>query len=279
MTNKIMKLEEIKNQIESTQWKNALALYKEGPELEIFVRDVVTAFTIGQNSEELKNAMTTPQGQASVFYALTHAASTGLSLNPAQGEARLATYWNKDAGSYVANMEIDKGGYLTLSTKQGCTVMSDIVYSEDDWTLEKTFDGDKFSFAPNRKERGEMDGAFCAIREKNGTVHVTYMTLKQIEEHRDKYGRRNKQGELNSIWTKSFPEMCLKTVTKKACKALNIGKENDDTINYMVAPVEDVLPGLPEKTLEATPTEELIGEIKKRSEQELKTEEKGNAKF
>ena len=284
MANNLMKLEDVEKEIQSTKWIDGLSLYKSGVELQKFVSDVITSFTIGRNSDDLKNAMTTPTGRASVFYALTNAAESGLSLNPASGEARLATYWDKNAKSYTANLEIDKNGYLKLSTIKGCTVIADVVKENDIWEPSKTFEGDEYKFIPARKDRGAIDGVFCAIREQSGTVHLKYMTIDEIEEHRDKYGRRNKEGKLNAIWDRSFQEMALKTVVKLACKALNIGAESNDQtdIEHFAEPV--YMPALEGEKLEDTPTEKLLEEINRRAddekqERESETAPDGNARF
>ena len=194
-------------------------------------------------SNELTNALKTAPGKASLYHALRFAASTGLSLNPQEGKAALIAYSGK------INYQIMKSGMIDLAMQSGKVefITSDTVRAADNFTIEKTMDGDKYSFVPARKNRGDIDGFFAAIKLTSGAVHVKYMTRQEVEEHRDSYSSYFK-AKKSGPWKDSFEGMGLKTVLKALFRGLNIAPEinaavnNDDVQLSEFTDMEDVTP-------------------------------------
>jgi len=263
--NQIMKLSEVKELLTTQQWRTGLELYITGADLEIFISDVMTAFAVGQNAEQLRNCMTTTTGQASVYYSLTHAASEGLSLNPARREARLATYWDKKAESYVCSYEVDKGGLIKKAQQAGLTVVADVCYENDELQITRKSGGDEYLFRPALKDRGGIQGYWCSVVDKNGNSHIRYMSKEQVDAHRDKYAKRNKDGKISDIWFKSEVGMGLKTIIKATLSSVNVAIDGIDDFSA----VENTEPTeLPPSPLTNTSSEELLAELKRRGKEE-----------
>lgn len=180
-------------------------------------------------SDELTKALQTTNGKATLYHALRFAASTGLSLNPQEGKATLIAYGGK------ITYQIMKSGMIDLAMQSGKVefIASDTVRNADNFSIEKTMDGDKYSFMPARKNRGDIDGFFAAIKLTDGSVHVKYMTIEEVEAHRDSYSSYFK-AKKTGPWKTSFEGMGLKTVLKALFRGLNVAPEvsaavhNDD---------------------------------------------------
>lgn len=188
-----------------------------------FIKSAMLAIVESQN---LKDCLTTPAGKASLFNAMRHAATTGLSLNPSEGKAALIAYGGK------VQYQVMKNGIIELAMQSGQVdfVTADTVREGDLFTVTKTADGDNFNYQPKRKDRGEIDGFFAACKLKNGSTHVKWMTKGEIEEHRDKYSSMYNAKPDASPWKKSFEGMGLKTAIKALFRNLSICPELDAAV-------------------------------------------------
>ena len=177
-------------------------------------------------NESLHECLKTIHGKASLFNALRYAASTGLSLNPQEGKACLIAYGGK------VQYQIMKNGLLTLAmaSDQVRFITSDTVFENDIFDLVKTSDGDKYSFSPCLKDRGPLIGFFAAIKFTDGISVVSWMTVKEIEEHRDKYSAMYQKNPGQSPWKKSFEGMGIKTILKKLIRSLTISDDISNAI-------------------------------------------------
>lgn len=167
-------------------------------------------------SDDLKKCFQTDAGIASIRNALQIAAQTGLSLNPQLGEAALVPRMNN--GSQTCLYWTMKNGLKKLAMQSGAveTITCDTVHERDEWSIEKSPDGDKYKFVPARKDRGGIDGYFAAIRLKSGESVVKYVTADEIKAHRASYS------------SKSFmPEegYGLKTAIKKLLRDVTLSPE------------------------------------------------------
>ena len=172
-------------------------------------------------SKPLQAAIKSPAGQASLFSALRYAATTGLSLNPQEGKAALIVYGD------TIQYQVMKNGIIELAMKSGKVefVTADIVHENDIFELEKTGQGDKYKFIPARKDRGNIDGYYSAVKMKSGVTHVMYSEKKEIEEHAKKYSSLFKVKPAASPWSHSFDGMALKTMLKKLFRNIVISPE------------------------------------------------------
>lgn len=186
-------------------------------------------------SEVLTQCLQTEAGQASLFNAMRYAATTGLSLNPQEGKAWLIGYKKKD-GSMIVDYQIGKNGLIELAMQSGLieSIDSFTVRENDVFESEKRPDTDNYRFSPARKDRGDIDGFFVAVIFKTKQIRTDYMTIQEIEAHRDKYARGlywpdgNKKED--HAWNKSFEGMGLKTVIKRIFRNLKISNEMTEAV-------------------------------------------------
>jgi phage RecT family recombinase len=192
------------------------------------------------SSDDLQELTATPTGQKSLFDALQYAASTGLSLNPLEGKAVITVYntKNKKTGKFEkkAGYQIMKNGLIELAmeTKKVSFITSDTVRDNDYFDTSKSMEGDKFEFKPALRDRGEVIGFFAAMKETNGTGHVKWMTVPEVEEHAEKYSKQTGQF---SAWGKSFNGMGEKTVMKALLNGVELQKDDDDAPDVVRAAI------------------------------------------
>jgi len=179
-----------------------------------------TAIMAISENNGLMECMQTPAGRASLYSSMKRAFSTGLSLNPQEGKAAIIAYKG------VASYQIMKEGAVEILLNSGDikTLMVEIVYENDKFSIEKSNKGDTYHFSPVRKNRGEVDGYFCAITDKDDISHVKYMTQEECFEIRDTYstGYIFAKDQKKSGWAMSPKGYSKKTVIKAAIRDLHI---------------------------------------------------------
>jgi len=201
---------------------------------------------ISENTE-LMECLKTLDGRASLHSAMKRAFSTGLSLNPQEGKAAIIAYKGK------ASYQIMKEGAIEILLNSGDikTVMVEIVYENDEFSIEKSNQGDVYHFSPARKNRGEVDGYFCAITDKDDVTHVKYMTQEECFEIRDSHsmGYKFAKDKSSSGWGKSPKGYSKKTVIKAAIRDLHISPSSkalfsseDMELNLDEPALKDVTP-------------------------------------
>jgi len=229
-----------------------------------------TAIMAISETPALMECMETPAGRSSLYSAMKRAFSTGLSLNPQEGKAAIIAYKGK------AKYQIMKEGAIDIIFDSGDikTLMVEIVYAADEFSIEKSNQGDIYHFSPARSGRGEVDGYFCAITDKEGISHVKYMTQEECFEVRDNHSSMFKAKPDMSPWTKSEKGMCKKTVIKAAIRDLHISPSSkalfsseDIELNIDEPPMKDVTP--------KKPTGNTANDVAKKLEGKKENQDKG----
>jgi phage RecT family recombinase len=176
----------------------------------------------------------TEAGRISLKHALRFAATTGLSLNPQEGKAALVPINGK------INYWPMKNGLVELALGTGAvhSIRMNAIRQNDHWKLTESMDGDRFEFGPARKNRGEIDGFFCAIKLKDGSSVVEYMPRDEVEDHKKRYGKGANRED--SAWNTSFEGMGIKTVVKRAIKRLALPPEAVTVMDAALGEAEPV---------------------------------------
>lgn len=209
------------------------------------------AMLVIMDSFKLRNALTTERGKESLYNALKHAASIGLSLNPSKKESCLIPYDNKD-GTVTIDYQIMKEGYIQLALNSGKVeyINSFTVYENDHIEMKKTLSGDDYVFKPAIKDRGKIVGFMAALKAIDGTGHIKYMTKTEVNEIRDKYSIMYQKNKENSPWTKSYEGMGLKTALKALFRSISISPDmkkavkTDDYFEFEEVQERNITPGV-----------------------------------
>lgn len=162
--------------------------------------------------------MSTAMGSRdSLKNALTNVAAIGLSLNPATKLAYLVP-----RGKRVC-LDISYMGLVKLATDSGSIlwVQSQVVRKEDNFILNGPGKEPTHSYNPFNTARGDIVGAYCVAKTKDGEYLTEVMSLNELLDIRDRteaykaYAAKKTQ---SCPWISDETEMMKKTVIKRAYK-------------------------------------------------------------
>jgi len=148
-----------------------------------------------------------------------------------EGKAALIGYENK-AGDIIINYQIMKNGMIELALDSGKVefIDADYVRENDVFILKKSVNGDDYDFQPALKDRGNAIGFYAAMKLKSGSTHVKWMTIQEVQEHRDNYSSMYRVKPDASPWKHSFNSMGIKTVLKSLLRSVQVSKTLDDIL-------------------------------------------------
>lgn len=154
----------------------------------------------------------------SVHLAMINVASTGLTLNPANGYAYLVP---RD-GAIV--LDISYKGLIKIATDTGAVewARADVVYQQDTFVYHGPAAMPVHTADPFKKDRGEIVGVYCIAKTKSGDILTEVMDREELDKIRSKssaYSRmKNGQHTPSGPWVEWFEQMAKKAVIKRASK-------------------------------------------------------------
>jgi len=121
----------------------------------------------------------------------------------------------------TCNFQTDYKGEVKLVKKYGRNIQdvyAKIVREGDE--LEILIEGGKqiLNFRPLAFNDNAIKGAFAVIVFTDGTTRYETMSIKEIEDVREKYSKAPN----SPAWQKSYGEMCKKTVLRRLCKLVDL---------------------------------------------------------
>ena len=163
----------------------------------------------------------------SICGAVMQAGILGLEPTSVLGECFLVPFWNKKAkggrGAMEAQLIIGYHGKIKLVANTGelLGVKAAPVRKNDEFQFDdglEPFVSHKYHHIP---DRGPVIGYWAGARLKSGFTSIVFMTVRECEEHRDKFAMtKTKDGKVFGVWVDNFEAMSLKTCIHKALKYL-----------------------------------------------------------
>ncbi|NII73949.1 recombination protein RecT [Dyella sp. SG562] len=148
----------------------------------------------------------------SVQLAMINVASTGLTLNPANGYAYLVP---RD-GQIV--LDISYKGLIKIATDSGSILWAraDIVYQDDSFAYNGPAAMPEHRADAFKADRGPIVGAYCVAKTKDGDILCETMPIAELEKIRQKSSAYAKKKA--GPWVEWFEQMAKKAVIKRASK-------------------------------------------------------------
>lgn len=222
-------LKSLQNLLESHKSQIAMALPKHMTP-ERMIRVAMTATSVNPQLMDCDSL--------SVAASIVQASIMGLEPNSVLGECYLVPFYNKKrAGGPGLSCQLIPGylGLVKLARNSDQVAMVDAqpVHENDEFELVKGSAPQLFHRIPRTGDRGKIQGYWAGYSMKDGTPgNYEYLTVEQIEEHRDKYSqgayRRQKGGGfaldsdgnriLQGPWKDAPDWMYRKTVLRLALK-------------------------------------------------------------
>jgi len=215
----------------------AASLDGTGVSAQRFKRAALTA--LAQNDYVVKSC-----SRGSIYSALMNAASAGLELHPALGQAYLVPRKGQ------AVLQVGYKGLIALAQRHPSIAAVDagVIREGDEYEL---IEGTHPELKIRRSlEPGEWIAAYCITHYAGGVAVPTIMTRKAIEANRDKHSDAWKRGGKGAdVWKEHPEEMAKKTVVRKASKMWPVsipGGDGGEVIEQEpasnVSPMRDVTP-------------------------------------
>ena len=171
-----------------------------------------------EGNEQLQKAE--PQ---SIFNAGIASAILGLPIEKNLGFSYIVPYGDK------AQFQIGYKGFIQLALRTGqYKLINSTAIKEGEIKLKNRLTGEiEFNFIEDDDLRDTLKtiGYASYIEFNNGFRNTKYMSIKQIQEHAQKYSKSF--GHKKSVWTENFEAMALKTVLK-----LNLAKFGALSIDF-----------------------------------------------
>ena len=153
--------------------------------------------------------------------AIIQASLLGLEPNSTLGECFLVPFWNNKSKGYDCQLIVGYHGKIKLvaNTGQLVGVKAAPIHQHDEFELDDGIEPYVRHKYFHVKDRGPVIGYWAGAKLKSGFTSIAYMTVKEVEEHRDKFAKtRNRDGEIFGVWVENFEAMALKTVVHKCLK-------------------------------------------------------------
>lgn len=171
--------------------------------------------------------------RASVFKVCSRAANDGVVLDGKQ--AAMVIGWNGKTKQKEAQYRLMAGGVMAMINRSPEIkyIACQLAYEGDDCVIEFVTDDKPIHHAINlRNRRGDVLGVYAVAKLKSGEwTSPEYMTVEEINEVRDNYASKNKDGSFSKMWTHSWGEAARKTVLHRLKKRLPLGEDVEQSLN------------------------------------------------
>jgi recombination protein RecT len=164
--------------------------------------------------------------RGSLLKACLSAAELGLSLNKNMAEADILKVWNGKTKRNEAQFRPRYKGLMKLALQSGdvLKIESRLVHANDTFEVEEGIEP-RIIHKHGLANRGEMVGAYCVWKLKNGETQFEIMNKEQILAIRDRSSAKTKDGNIVGPWKTDEAEMWRKTVVRRASKYMPLSTE------------------------------------------------------
>jgi len=164
--------------------------------------------------------------RGSLLKACLNAAELGLSLNKNMGEADILKVWDGRMKKNVAQFRPRYKGLMKLALQAGevLKIESRLVYEKDVFEVEEGIEP-RIIHKHGLSDRGDMIGAYCVWKLKNGETQFEIMSKEEILSIRNRSSSKTKDGVVVGPWKTDEAEMWRKTVVRRASKYMPLSTE------------------------------------------------------
>ncbi|MHA2123309.1 MAG: recombinase RecT, partial [Promethearchaeota archaeon] len=195
------------------------------------------------SDDKLSKLASTQLGAAAIWRCVAQAALMGLQIGGSIPQAYILGFGNECSLSPTAE------GYKFIALSNPDPVLKsfeiDIFYENDDFQMDKSARTIKhIPYITDKKRR--LMGIYCMIEELGGNKRVDFITRGEIEEIRDKWSKKDKNGNYSKAWRNSFEMMALAKAAKRFLKpyaalkeGLKMAYDTEDEIKEESRNIED----------------------------------------
>ncbi len=175
-------------------------------------------------------------GVESIVGCVVQASELGLELSGPLGEAWMVPRWNGHTKAMEATFQVGYRGYFQLAFRSGKVVKNPMrtVYAGDDFAIEYGTT-DSIVHRPNLgPERGQAIGYYTCVFLRGGEVDFEFMTVAEIEAHKEKFVQKDKSGKIpaSSPWNTNAEAMSWKTTARRVFKRVPVSVEIQKAVTW-----------------------------------------------
>jgi recombination protein RecT len=172
----------------------------------------------------------------SIVGCVVQASELGLELSGPLGEAWMVPRWNHHTKQTEATFQVGYRGYFQLAYRSGkvAKIPMRTVYAGDHFSIEYGTQ-DRIVHSPNLgPEQGQPIGWYTCVFMKSGEVDFEFMTVAQMEAHKQKFVQKDKNGNIppSSPWITNEEPMNWKTTARRALKRQPLSVEIQKAVTW-----------------------------------------------
>ncbi|MGG3233218.1 recombinase RecT [Priestia flexa] len=151
------------------------------------------------------------------------------------GQAYIVPFWNSSTNQFEAQFQLGYKGLIDLARRTGqlSNVYSHEVYEGDEFRYSYGLEKDLIHVPSGEEDESKITHFYAVYKMKDGSYDFIVMSRHQIEKHRDRFTKSQKNGNVFGPWKDHFAEMAKKTVLIKLLKTAPISIEQQETQTIM----------------------------------------------
>ncbi|KRD91248.1 hypothetical protein ASE51_11825 [Bacillus sp. Root147] len=151
------------------------------------------------------------------------------------GHAYIVPFFNGSTKRMEAQFQLGYRGLIDLARRTGeiTSVYAHEVYEGDEFEYIYGLDKDLKHKPIGEEDESKITHFYAVYKLKDGAFDFIVMSRKQVEKHRDRFTKSQKNGNMFGPWKDHFTEMAKKTVLIKLLKTAPISIEQQETRTVM----------------------------------------------
>ncbi len=151
------------------------------------------------------------------------------------GHAYIVPFFNGQTKRFEAQFQLGYRGLIDLARRTGdiTNVYAHEVYEGDEFDYSYGLSKDLIHVPCGEENENKITHFYAVYKLKDGAFDFIVMSKAQVEKHRDKFTKSQKNGSVFGPWKDHFVEMAKKTVLIKLLKNAPISIEQKETQNIM----------------------------------------------
>lgn len=147
------------------------------------------------------------------------------------GHAYIVPFWNSTSKKMEAQFQLGYKGLIDLARRTGeiTNVYAHEVYEGDMFEYSYGLDKNLYHKPSGEENEAKITHFYAVYKLKDGAYDFIVMSRSQIESHRNKFTKSQKDGRIFGPWKDHFTEMGKKTVLIKLLKTAPISIEQQET--------------------------------------------------
>lgn len=172
--------------------------------------------------------------------AVVNCGSLGLEPN-LLGHAYIVPFYNSKIKRYEAQFQLGYKGIMELVRRSGevKAIYAHEVYGGDKFEFEYGLEKNIVHKPCGEEDQSKITHFYAVYKLKDGGYDFIVMSRKQLESHRDKFTKSQKNGVVFGPWKDHFVEMAKKTVIIKLLKTAPLSIEREESRQVIEAINQD----------------------------------------